>query len=389
MSASLKIVADAHIWAVESACSALPGYDVQLQLLEHSRITTEQVRDADILLTRSSTRVDAALLEGSRVRFAATATIGDDHYDKAWLDAQQISWANAAGSSTDSVIEYMLTALLELHTRDLIDIPATTIGIVGAGRIGGKLAGICKRIGMNVLCNDPPRARCEGPDSFDSLDTLLERADILSLHTPLLRSGPDCTAHLLGGVQFDRFRGRGVINAGRGACVDNRALRTWLDGDERRFAALDCWEHEPRPDIELLSHPGMAIATPHIAGHSLDGKAANTLFIYRALCTFLAIEPVWDLQAELPPPPAVRCIDEHGDCWQQLHAACSRLYPLHEDDESMKSWSALSTAEFAHAFSGYRRHYPVRRSWQHAPIHFRHADTQTQQLAAQIGIRCV
>jgi len=385
----LNIVADAHIWAVESAFSALPGFDVHLQILENKQITPDSVHDADILLTRSSTRVNANLLQASSVRFAATATIGDDHYDKDWLDAHAIAWANAAGSSTDSVLEYMFTALLELHAHSLINIPETCIGIIGAGRIGGKLASQCEALGMQVLRNDPPRARMEDPDSFSSLEQVLEQADIVTLHTPLIAHGMDCTVHLLAREQLDIFKGKGIINAGRGACVDNAALADWLDANADRFAVLDCWEHEPRPDTRLIRHPGMAIATPHIAGHSIDGKAANTWFIYRSLCHFLHIKPTWDRHDHLPQPEHTHTINTQGDCWRLLHAASNWLYALDEDNETMKSWPVLTNSELPNAFTGYRRHYPERRDWQHAPIHFTHADAATIRLAQAIGIKTV
>jgi len=389
MAAPLNIVADAHIWAVESAFSELPGFDVHLQILENGQITPASVHDADILLTRSSTCVNAELLHGSSVRFAGTATIGDDHYDKAWLDKQGIAWANAAGSSTDSVIEYMITALLELHARGLINIPDTSIGIIGVGRIGSRLASLCETMGMTVLRNDPPRARVEGAGSFSPLDELLEQADILSLHTPLLHDGADCTIHLLDREHLTAFKGRGVINAGRGACVDNAGLADWLDEDRARFAVLDCWEHEPSPDVRLISHPGMAIATPHIAGHSIDGKAANTQYIYQALCDFLHIKATWHMNTQLPAASLPHNIHANGDCWHALHAATMHLYALNEDSDCMKSWPELTASELPHAFSGYRRHYPVRRDWQHAPIHFVHANAATIRLAQAIGIQTV
>ncbi len=389
MPAPLNIVADAHIWAVESAFSELPGFNVNLQILENKQISPDTVRDADILLTRSSTRVNADLLQVSTIRFAGTATIGDDHYDKAWLDSHGIAWANAAGSSTDSVIEYMITTLLELHARSLISIPDTSIGIIGVGRIGSKLASLCEAIGMTVLRYDPPRARDEGENIFSTLHEVLEKSDIVTLHTPLLHDGIDCTIHLLDREHLATFKGRGIINAGRGACVDNAALADWLDNDSGRFAVLDCWEHEPHPNRDLFAHAGMAIATPHIAGHSIDGKAANTQYIYQALCDFLHIEATWDMDKHLPPLALPHCINTNGNCWQILHAAAVYLYALNDDSDCMKSWPELTASELPNAFTGYRRHYPLRRDWQHAPIHFTHADTNTLRLAQAIGIKTV
>lgn len=389
MSSKLNIVADAHIWGVESAFSELGGFNARLTMLENHDITRQALLDADILLTRSSTKVNAELLQGTPVKFAATATIGDDHYDKQWLDDNGIIWANAAGSSTGSVIEYMITALLHLHVSGLISIPESCIGIIGVGRIGSALAEVCKAIGMKVLLNDPPRARSEGNEGFSTLDELLEQADIISLHTPMIREGEDVTAHLLSAQQLSRFKGIGIFNAARGGCVDNAALLKWLDGDTSRFAALDCWEFEPTPMIELLQHPQMAIATPHIAGHSLDGKAANTLYIHRALCRFLELDAVWDMQARLPSPPPPLHIDYADNLWLSLYRAACALYPVMDDHDSMKGWVECTPTELPRAFTGYRRHYPVRRSWQHARVHFDATDATLLQLADAFGIKIV
>jgi len=389
MKRKLKIVADAHIWGVESAFSTLPGFDVELSILENRDITHEAVKQADILLTRSSTKVNADLLTGTAVRFAATATVGDDHYDKIWLENNNIRWASAAGSSTAAVIEYMVTVLLELQSQGLISIPGTSIGIIGVGRIGTEMQKTCSVMGMKVLLNDPPRARDEGKSGFCSLHEILEQADLITLHTPLITRGKDNTRHLLNEKSLNDFQGRGIINAARGGCIDNRALLTWLDSDPSRFAALDCWEHEPRPSRNLFSHAGMAIATPHIAGHSLDGKSANTQYIYNALCNYLKIEPVWDKSDHLPQAAKPRTLSVEGDRWQQLYTACNYLYPLAEDNHTMKSWPELGKSELPNPFTDYRRHYPVRRDWQQLAIHFSNAETETLKLAQAIGIKLV
>ena len=389
MSKPINITADAHIWGAASAFSQLNGVDSHLTLLENNQINREALTSSDILLTRSSTKVNAALLDGTPVRFAATATIGDDHYDRAWLDEHQIAWANAAGSSTGAVLEYIAALLLHLHQQQLISIPDTTIGIIGAGRIGGALAKVCESIGMNVLLNDPPRARSEGKEAFSTLDEVLEQADLITLHTPMITSGEDSTFHLIDRVRLSQFRGRGIINAARGGCVDNLALKQWLDSDSGHFAALDCWEHEPSPLQELIEHPQLVVATPHIAGHSLDGKAANTLYIYRALCQFLNIEPAWSMQSELPPLPAPITIEHKDDPWHTLHDTASQLYPLLHDHNMMKSWASLSEAQTSNAFRAYRRHYPERRAWHLSPVRFSSADSSLLQLAHALGIKTV
>lgn len=386
MNRSLTIVADAHIWGVESAFSELPGFEIDLRILENRDITHSAVKDADILLTRSSTKVNAALLRDTSVRFAGTATIGDDHYDKSWLKEHGIAFANAAGSSTGSVIEYMLTVLLKLHGQGLISIPDTTIGIIGVGRIGQALEKRCRALGMQVLLNDPPRQRHEGVRGLSSLDTLLEKADILSLHTPLIREGQDCTVHLLGREQMQQFRGNGMINTARGSCLDNQALCDWLNDHPAHFAALDCWEHESEVSSRLLAHHQTAIATPHIAGHSLDGKAANTQLVYQALCGWLDITPCWDMEKHLPASSECIHIRCGSDPFTNILAATGVLYPIQKDHGAMKSWAQFDKPALATAFARYRRHYPVRRAWQYVPIHFDGAQASTLQLAHAINI---
>jgi len=380
----LNIVADAHIWGAKSAFSNLPGLDIHLRLLENESIVPANIRDADILLTRSSTRVNAKLLEGSSVQFAATATIGDDHYDREYLASHGIAFANAAGSSTGSVIEYMIAALLELHCKGLLNIPKTRIGIVGAGRIGGGFGHICQALGMQVMLDDPPRARTEGGSGFSRLETLLEEADVLTLHTPLIDHGEDCTLHLLDRQCLSRFQGRGIINAARGGCVDNEALADWLDKEPSRFAVIDCWEHEPLVLRRLLSHPRVIIATPHIAGHSIEGKAANTQFVYNALCNWLDIRPVWNMDDHLPPTGSTAKIRCAGNEWHDLHNAVDSLYPITRDNSAMRSWQALPDHKLAAAFTSYRRHYPARRAWNNAPVRFVHPSAKTVRLANAI-----
>jgi len=358
---SICIVADGHIWGAESAFSELNGFDVDLRILESGEITSTAVKDADVLLTRSGTKVNQALLDGSRVRFAGTATIGDDHYDKTWLDGQGIAWATAAGSSTESVLEYMLACLFELHTHQHIDISKATLGIIGAGRIGGQLASICKGLGMSVLINDPPRERQEGSEKFVSLETILKKADVLSFHTPLIRDGSDATYHLMNATALSAFKGAGIMNAARGECVENISLLHWLNQQADRFAVLDCWENEPKINQTLLVHPQCVIVSPHIAGHSLDGKAANTQYVYDALCHYLGIKPVWNMNEHLP---SIECnLDRVPLNWHDMHGLSKQLYDIHQDVESLKNYGHMSENDLAKGFASLRRHYPIRRAW--------------------------
>ncbi len=357
MKKPLRIVADAHIWGVKQAFSYLSGFDVNLKALEKEAITSQAIHDADILLTRSGTQVNANLLQDSNVRFCGTATIGDDHYDKPWLEAQGIAWASAAGSSTGSVLEYILATLLELHVQQHVDLSRDSIGIVGAGRIGGQLVKICEALGISVLVNDPPRQCMEGDQGFVSLEYLLAHADIVSLHTPLIQQSENRTYHLLDEMALQRFQGKAIINAARGACVDNQALLGWLN-QTCGVAVLDCWEHEPDIELALLQHQQCVIATPHIAGHSLDGKAANTQFIYRALCEYLGVQPEWDMHAMLP---KLTCVAQEARGWHELHALINQFYIIQNDSKQFKA----SPKDFV----SMRRYYPVRRAWDKQSSH--------------------
>lgn len=381
---TVNIVADGHIWGIEQAMQELAGYEATLRILPTSEIDAAAVRDADILMVRSSTRVDATLLAGSSVRFVATATVGDDHVDQAWLVGRGIAFASAAGSSTGSVLEYMAAVLLRLHEQGHVDIPNATIGVIGAGRIGGGVVQMAESLGMRVLINDPPRARAEGARGFCDLDTLLREADLLTLHTPLIREGSDATYHLCDAERLAQFRGRGIINAARGACVDNRALADWLDGAADRFAALDCWEHEPAVSSRLLSHPQVVVATPHIAGHSLDGKAANTEAVYRALCRFLGVSPTWAAAHDLPPCGTLHEVYCGEDLWHALYAAAMAMYPLMQDHAAFVSW--LLSPDPGGAFVHFRRHYPVRRAWSEQQVRFHDAPAGLLPLAAALGM---
>ncbi|MDQ7001800.1 MAG: NAD(P)-dependent oxidoreductase, partial [Ghiorsea sp.] len=163
------------------------------------------------------------------------------------------------------------------------------------------------------------------------------------------------TYHLLGAAELDKFQGKGIINAGRGACVDNAALLDWLNQDAEHFAVLDCWENEPSINLELLKHPQTLIATPHIAGHSLDGKAANTYFVYKDLCNFLQVSPTWDMHAALPP------IAQRLGQDLSLSDLALTMYPIQHDSQAMKE--AAHANGFNTWFSSFRKNYPVRRSW--------------------------
>lgn len=248
----------------------LLGKKYNLRPLPADCITRDTAADADALIIRTRTKVDSLLLEGSRCKIVATATIGTDHIDLAWCKANGIAVSNAPGCNAPAVAQWVFAAIASIQT--LPENP--TIGIIGTGNVGSIVRQWGKALGFNTLACDPPRHRAEGGD-FCDLSEIAERADIITFHTPLTTQGPDATFHLAGTAFFDALKRRPyILNAARGPVTDTRALLDALTSDKIAGAMIDCWEGEPDIDLTLLDRA--AIATPHIAGYSLEGKIRAT-----------------------------------------------------------------------------------------------------------------
>jgi len=261
----MKIVADANIPFVKECFSSIG----EVRVVGGREITPEVVADADALLVRSITPVDEKLLAGSKVRFVATATIGFDHVDIDFLGRNNIGFASAPGSNANSAAEYVIAGLLDIGQRFALDLEARSIGIVGVGNVGGRVAKKCEAMGMAVYLNDPPLKRQTGDAKYLPLEKLFD-CDFITFHTPLTFEGPDKTYHLADEKFFKSLKQRCVfINASRGGVVDSSALKSDIRSGRLRAVMLDVWENEPDIDIELLKI--VDLGTPHIAGHSLDG----------------------------------------------------------------------------------------------------------------------
>lgn len=264
--------------------------------LPGAAICAADVRDADALVVRTRTRCGRALLEGSTVRVIASATIGYDHIDTAYCESHGIAWSNAPGCNSGSVAQYVGSALGVLAEKFGFDLSGLTLGIVGVGHVGSKVARLAQALGMRVLLNDPPRALAEGPAGFVSLDELIAGADIITLHVPLL----DSTRHLFDASRLSEMRPDQIlINTSRGEVVCGDALKRALKAGRLKAAVLDVWEHEPDIDPELASL--VEIATPHIAGYSADGKANGTTAAVRVVANALGIAELYDFAVKLEP----------------------------------------------------------------------------------------
>jgi len=347
----MKIVCDNKIPFLKGVLE--PFADVVY--LPGSQTDAELVRDADALVTRTRTICNQALLEGSSVRAIATATIGYDHIDTSWCEAHGIRWSNAPGCNSWSVKQYVGSVLAVLARKYGLDFSVMTLGVVGVGNVGSKVAQLGRALGMNVLLNDPPRERIEGSDAFVSLDDLLEKSDIVTIHVPLIKEGRDATYHLFDAWRFAvMHRDCILINSSRGPVVDNQALKVALKEHLLKAAVLDVWEGEPSPDAELVSL--LDLSTPHIAGYSADGKANGTTMSVRYLAGQLGL-PLGNWTASGVPAPAVDLhfsIDVQGKSKQDvLSEAILYAYDVRVDSDALR--------ENIGAFESLRGDYPVRR----------------------------
>jgi len=303
-------------------------------------IDAAMVADADALITRTRTRCDSTLLKNSSVKIIASATIGYDHLDTGWLDSKGIRWVNAPGCNSGSVMQYMVSVLLFLAGKHSLDLSSMTLGVVGVGNVGSKVVRAARSLGMKVLQNDPPRQRREQLTDFLPLETLVAESDILTLHVPLTHEGEDSTFHLVNSSNLSRLKKNCIlVNTSRGAVADNAALRETLSDRNLLAAVLDVWEGEPEVDRRLLELSD--IATPHIAGYSVDGKANATINSVREVSSILGL-PLTDWRPDTLPEPAEPVInltsEPHGKTTADLVSTAVRhTFPVEDDDRLFRS----------------------------------------------------
>lgn len=369
-------------------------------VLEGRSISPADVRDAEVLALRSTTKVDRALLEGSQVRFVGTATIGTDHLDVDYLAQAGIKWCFAPGCNANSVSEYIAAALLNLGERHGFSLEGKTMGVIGVGHVGSRVVGKALALGMNVLMNDPPRERLAqdgkstGPanlcpvSGFVSLDRLLAEADIITVHVPLTKSGPDKTLHLADEAFFSKAR-KGLIflNAARGAVVDTQALLKALANGRVSHAVLDTWEGEPVCPLDMLGRSD--IGTPHIAGHSFEGRVMGTVMVYREACRFLGVPDSWSYEALLPPAVVPRLeVDARGRSDQViLHEVVRQVYDIEADDQRFRKTMIEDAAVRAKVFDRLRKDYPMRREFRYTTVSLKNASDVLKQKFALLGFQ--
>ncbi len=331
------------------------GRDINAQLVAELQ--------PDVLLIRSVTPVDATLLaDNDSVKFIGSATIGTDHVDQGYLVERNITFTNAAGCSKHSVAQYVLTAILTLRPEYWQQTSSPlTLGIIGLGNIGSILAQYATDLGWQVLGYDPllPASNINNA----SFEQLISQSDVISLHVPLTdkkdNNNPSAsdypTRHLINKTALDTMPSKTLlINSARGPVIDAAALQADIESNERQVV-LDVFEHEPQVSEQLLSK--LAIATPHIAGYTLEGKLRGTQMVYDALCEEFAVTPIQAMQQLLP---------VNMYLWSELKAYPDRLvkfYDIMQDDRELREKVTDGQVSGAN-FDQLRRDYHLRREWQ-------------------------
>lgn len=351
----MKLVVDENISFAKEAFS-LFGETI---LLPGREITREVLKDADILIVRSVTTVDEKLLDKTSIKFVGTATIGIDHIDLNYLYSKNIGFADAKGCNAFAVAEYFITALFKVCSDEKISLLNKSIGVVGVGNVGSKVAKFSELLGLKVLRNDPPLQRENPEEIFYSLDEALD-CDIVTLHVPLTFEGKHKTYHLLYEDNLQSMKdGAILINTSRGAVIDNKSLRKII-AKKNLKVILDVWENEPDVDLSLLKR--VKIGTPHIAGYTWEGKINGTIMIFNALNNFLGTNYNFDFA--LPSVKnSILSYNQNNFDEIEFHNLLRRIYDIESDNEQMKKLLYFDKEDRIKYFDTIRKYYPLRREF--------------------------
>lgn len=377
---SARFVVDKTVLFVGEALRGLG----EVALLAPAEITSAALGAADVLWVGRDVRVDAALLEGSPVRLVATPTSGVDHLDIAWLRERDIAWVAAPDAYARSVALWWTVALATLAARRGLKLGEQRIGIVGLGRIGRLIEEIVTALGAKVMRCDPWRAGIEGPMRYVTLEEMCRTADLVTLHAPLVREGPEATLHMmnaavLGGLSRDVI----VVNAARGDLIDGAALRE-VQARKNLVTVLDAHPGEPAVSPGLVD--AAAIATPHVAGYTVDARAEATRVIYEATCAHLGVRPTWRPDRRLPAPPVrvLACETRGLSDEAVLLKVLRRFYRIEDDDQALRR--IVRGDDPALAYARYRAAYPPRREPNELRVELRPARPRVARVLAALGV---
>jgi erythronate-4-phosphate dehydrogenase len=330
----------------------------ECEVFSHKTVNAETLADADVLLVRSTTKVNQQLLaKNKQVQFVATATAGTDHIDKNYLASQNIPFISAGGCNSVAVAEYVLSAMLVMSKRLNWQLVDKTVGIVGAGHVGSALSRVLTVLGINHKLCDPPLADAGDAREFVSMNDIMQ-CDVISLHVPWVKDGPYPTQHLFDKARLAALKNNQIlINACRGEVINNQAALALFEQGNSLNLVLDVWENEPNINLDLIPH--IALATAHIAGHTIEGKARGTEMLYLALCKHLGIQADKKLSDYLPKAQSSQIkITEKQDFWQVFYLLVLDVYNIEKDDQYFRA-----NMQSADQFRYIRKHYPIRREF--------------------------
>jgi erythronate-4-phosphate dehydrogenase len=379
----MKIIADENIPFVRECFTSIGD----VRALSGRQITPDSVANVDILLVRSITAVNEKLLANSKVKFVATATIGFEHIDTDYLKNHNIGFASAPGSNANSVADYIVAALLSVGKKHKITLEGKSIGIIGVGNVGNRVAEKCAALGMKVKLNDPPLFRQTGDTKYRPLDELFG-CDFITLHTPLTFEGQDKTLHLADEKFFASLKtGCIFINTSRGGVHDTSALKAAIRSKKLGAVILDVWENEPNIDCELLRL--VDISTPHIAGYSLDGKIAGMIMIYNSACEHFGFKPKYKIEDFLPPPkvPQIEIEKISPDMQLLLHEIVQQVYAVNRDDFNTREIAMVEQEKRGKFFDDLRKNYPVRRELQNTTVILKQSCPALAEMLKGIGFK--
>ena len=350
----------------------------ELRPLSAEELKPKDIRDADVLVVRSVTEVDASLLEGSSTRFVAAASAGIDHIDREYLRSRGIGFGYAAGCNAVAVSEYITTALHWVASRRNWDLSQKSIAVIGAGNVGSRVAKKTQALGMKVLLCDPPLRDLTGDDKYQDFEDVLE-ADILSFHVPLVSEGPYPTWHMLNRERLNRISPKQyLINSARGAVIDNSELKLALGRHRIEGAILDVWEGEPQIDFALLEL--VDIGTPHIAGTAADGKIRATEMVRNEVCSFFNIQKNWSTESLYPKETLIRP-SEHSASQDVVLSALLQAFDISKPDADLRGTKTASD------FIRMRVNHPLRPEFRHFRIDLRDQDRKLQDILSGLGFK--
>ena len=328
------------------------------KVFSHKTINADILADADVLLVRSTTKVNQQLLaKNKQVQFVATATAGTDHVDKDYLAGQNIPFISAGGCNAVAVAEYVLSAMLIMGKRLNWQLADKTVGIVGAGHVGSALSNVLRVLGINHMLCDPPLADAGDNRTFVGMDEIMQ-CDVITLHVPWVKDGLYSTQDLFNKTRLAALKDNQLlINACRGEVINNQAALELFEQGMALNLVLDVWENEPSINLDLIPHT--ALATAHIAGHTIEGKARGTEMLYLALCKHLGMQADKKLSDYLPIADSSKIlINQKQSVWQVIEELVLDVYDISQDDKNFRM-----NMDCAEQFRYIRKHYPIRREF--------------------------